>query len=240
LFGEKYGDVVRTVSVPGMSLELCGGCHVRSTGQIGLFRIVSETGVAAGIRRIEAVTGPRAYSRLLRMEALVSDLAERLRVPAPDVPRRVEALLEERDQLEGTLAEQRGADSHGVARRLVEEAGPLTSEETRLVRAEIELPEGSDVAAFGDQLRSSLGSGAAIVHVQTPDGKSSILGVVTDDWIRQGLRAGDLVRAASQATGSGGGGKPHLAQGGVGDPALVPGALDAAAILAKEKAAGGA
>ncbi len=240
LFGEKYGDVVRTVSVPGVSLELCGGCHVRSTGQIGLFRIVSETGVAAGIRRIEAVTGPRAYSRLLRMEGLVSDLAERLRVPASDVPRRVEALLAERDQLEGTLAEQRGADSHGVARRLVEEAGPLTAEETRLVRAEIELPEGSDIAAFGDQLRSGLGSGAAIVHVQTADGKSSILGVVTDDWIRKGLKAGDLVRAASQATGSGGGGKPHLAQGGVGDPALVSDALDAAAMLAREKAAGGA
>ena len=96
LFGEKYGDVVRTVSVPGVSLELCGGCHVRSTGQIGLFRIVSETGVAAGIRRIEAVTGPRAYSRLLRMEGLVADLAERLRVPASDVPRRVAALLDER------------------------------------------------------------------------------------------------------------------------------------------------
>jgi alanyl-tRNA synthetase len=149
------------------------------------------------------------------------------------------ALLEERDQLEGTLAEQRGADSEGVARRLIDEAGPLTSEQTRLVRAEIELPAGSDVAAFGDQLRSGLGSGAAIVHVRTADGKGSILSVVTDDWIRRGLKAGDLVRAASQATGSGGGGKPHLAQGGVGDPSRVSDALDAAASLAKETAASG-
>jgi alanyl-tRNA synthetase len=239
LFGEKYGDVVRTVSVPGVSLELCGGCHVRSTGQIGLFRIVSETGVAAGVRRVEAVTGPRAYSRLLHVEGLIAELAERLRVPPAEVPRRVVALLEERDQLEGTLAEQRGADSEGVARRLIDEAGPLTSEQTRLVRAEIELPAGSDVAAFGDQLRSGLGSGAAIVHVRTADGKGSILSVVTDDWIRRGLKAGDLVRAASQATGSGGGGKPHLAQGGVGDPSRVSDALDAAASLAKETAASG-
>ena len=239
LFGEKYGDVVRTVSVPGVSLELCGGCHVRSTGQIGLFRIVSETGVAAGIRRIEAVTGPRAYSRMLHVEELVASLAERLRVPAADVPRRVEALLEERDQLEETLAEQQGADSQELAHRLIDEAGPLTSDETRLVRADIELPAGSDVAAFGDQLRSGLGSGAAIVHVRPVDGKGSILGVVTDDWIRRGLKAGDLVRAASQATGSGGGGKPHLAQGGVGDPARVSDALDAAAKLARETAAAG-
>jgi alanyl-tRNA synthetase len=239
LFGEKYGDEVRTISVPGVSLELCGGCHVRSTGQIGLFRIIAETGVAAGIRRIEAVTGPRAYSRLLRVEGLVAELTDRLRVPAEELPRRVAALLEERDQLEGTLAEQRGADSQGEARRLVEEAGVLTSDATRLVRAEVELPEGTDIAAFGDQLRSGLGSGAAIVHVQTADGRGSILGVVTDDWIRKGLKAGDLVRAASQATGSGGGGKPHLAQGGVGDRSLVSEALDAAARLAKETAAGG-
>jgi len=107
------------------------------------------------------------------------------------------------------------------------------------VRADIELPAGSDVAAFGDQLRLALGSGAAIVHVRTADGKGSILGVVTDDWIRRGVKAGDLVRAASKATGSGGGGKPHLAQGGVGDPARVSDALDAAASLARETAAAG-
>jgi alanyl-tRNA synthetase len=240
LFGEKYGDVVRTVSIPGVSLELCGGCHVRSTGQIGLFRIVSETGVAAGIRRVEAVTGPRAYDRLLQIEGAMTELADRLRVPLGEVPRRVVALLEERAQLETALSEQRGADSHDVASRLIDAAVPLTSEGTRLVRADVELPAGSDVAAFGDQLRAGLGSGAAIVHVRVAEGKSTILGVVTDDWIRRGLKAGDLVRIASKATGSGGGGKPHLAQGGVGDPALVSDALDAAAMLAKEKAAGGA
>jgi alanyl-tRNA synthetase len=95
------------------------------------------------------------------------------------------------------------------------------------------------VAAFGDQLRAGLGSGVAIVHVRTADGKGSILGVVSDDWIRRGLKAGDLVRVASQATGSGGGGKPHLAQGGVGDPARVSDALDAASKLARETAAAG-
>jgi alanyl-tRNA synthetase len=239
LFGEKYGAVVRTVSVPGVSLELCGGCHVRSTGQIGLFRIVSETGVAAGVRRLEAVTGPRAYGRVLDAERLIADLAERLRVAPSELPRRIEALLVERDELEGSLAEQRGADADGIARRLVDEAEALGDGGAKLIRASVALPGGSDIADFGDRLRAGLGSGAAVVHVHTEDGKDSILAVVTDDWIGRGLRAGDLVKTASRATGSGGGGKPHLAQGGVGDPTLLGEALGAAASLARDRAAAG-
>jgi alanyl-tRNA synthetase len=238
LFGEKYGDVVRTVSVPGVSLELCGGCHVRSTGQIGMFRIASETGVAAGVRRLEAVTGPRAYARLLDAEGMIADLAERLRVAPTELPGRVSALIEERDQLEGSLAEQRGADAESMATRLVEEAEPLGEEGGRLVRASVALPAGSDIAAFGDRLRAGLGSGAAVIHVHTEDGKDAILAVVTDDWIGRGLRAGDLVRTASRATGSGGGGKPHLAQGGVGDPTRLGEALEEAAALARSGASG--
>jgi alanyl-tRNA synthetase len=233
LFGEKYGAVVRTVRVPGVSLELCGGCHVRSTGQIGLFRIVSETGVAAGVRRVEAVTGPRAYGRLLDSENLISDLAERLHVAPSDLPVRVAALLQEKSELEDRLAEQRGADADDTARELVDSAGLLGDAGARLVRASIGLPAGADAAEFGDRLREGLGSGAGIVHIRMEDGKDSILAVVTDDWIGRGLKAGDLVRAASRATGSGGGGKPHLAQGGVGDAAKLEAALDAAAELAR-------
>ena len=239
LFGEKYGDVVRTVSVPGVSLELCGGCHVRSTGQIGLFRIVSETGVAAGVRRLEAVTGPRAYARVLDTEKLVADLAERLRVAPSELPRRVSALLDERDALEGSLAEQRGADAEGLARRVLEGARPLDQQGARLVRAGVELPAGSDIAEFGDRIRDGLGSGAAVVHVHTEDGKDSIIAVVTDDWIGRGLKAGDMVRTASRVTGSGGGGKPHFAQGGVGDRNRIEEALDAAEALARAGAAAG-
>ncbi|MCL7985495.1 MAG: alanine--tRNA ligase, partial [marine benthic group bacterium] len=233
LFGEKYGDTVRTVRVPGVSLELCGGCHVRSTGQIGLFRIVSETGVAAGVRRLEAVTGPRAYARILDADNLISDLADRLRVSPGDLPGRVAALIRERNELEESLSEQRGASSDVTARDLVTSAEEVGDDGARLVRASIGLPAGAEVAEFGDRLREGLESGAAIVHVRTADGKDSILAVVTDDWIGRGVKAGDLVRAASRATGSGGGGKPHLAQGGVGDPKKLEAALDAAAELAR-------
>ena len=232
LFGEKYGDQVRVVSVPGVSLELCGGCHVRSTGQIGLFQITSETGVAAGIRRIEAVTGPRAYTRVRETEDLIGGLAALLRVPPTELPRRFEALLAEKAVLETRLEEQHGRDAADIVGTVVDDAVVLAGG-GRLASGTVELPSGSDVGAFGDLLRDRIGSGAAIVHVSTGDDeKGAFVAVVTDDWIGRGLKAGDLVGAASRVTGSGGGGRPHLARGGVGDASRVDDAIAAAVRVA--------
>jgi alanyl-tRNA synthetase len=235
LFGEKYGDEVRVVSVPGTSLELCGGCHVRSTGQIGQFRIVAETGVAAGIRRIEAVTGRRAWRRAVDSEAELDELAGELGVSRRDLGRRIAGLREEADRLEAALAAQRGADSAGAADRLVGEAEELPGG-GRLVSGSIEVPVGGDLAGLGDLLRARIPSGAAIIHVSASGGKDAFLAVVSDDWIARGLRAGDLVRTASGATGSGGGGRPHLAQGGVGDAGSIEAALGQATEQARELA----
>ncbi len=239
LFGEKYGDVVRVVAVPDVSLELCGGCHVRSTGQIGLFRIVSETGVAAGIRRIEAVTGPRAYQRVLEAENLLHGVAGRLKAAPSDLVRRVEGLLAERDSLEARLEERHGRDAEEAV-RLVLDAAEVLAAGGRLAAGQVALPSGSDLSTFGDRLREQLGSGAAILHVSTgEDEKSAFIAVVTDDWIGRGLKAGDLVHVASKATGSGGGGRPHLARGGVGDPEKVHKALDEALRHARQHAEAG-
>jgi alanyl-tRNA synthetase len=240
LFGEKYGDVVRVVEIPGVSLELCGGCHVRSTGEIALFRIVSETGVAAGIRRIEAVTGALAYGRVLETEDLVSELANRLRVAPADLPRRVEELVTDRETLQERLSQQHGRDAQEIVDDVVGRAMDLSGG-GRLARGNVDLPPGSDLAAFADLVRARLESGAAILHVRTgEDDKAAFLGVVTDDWIGRGLRAGDLVAVASKATGSGGGGRPHLARGGVGDPGKVDDALQMAVRKALEIAQAGA
>jgi alanyl-tRNA synthetase len=227
LFGEKYGDTVRVVRVPDVSLELCGGCHVRSTGQIGLFQITSETGVAAGIRRIEAVTGPRAYARVLEAEDLVGGLADLLRVHPSELPRRIESLVSEKATLESHLEEQHGRDAADLVGTVMDGAVDLEGGGV-LVSGSVDLPAGSDVGAFGDLLRERIGSGAAIVHVGTGDDKGAFIAVVTDDWIRRGLKAGALVSAASRATGSGGGGRPHLARGGVGDVTRVGEAIGAA------------
>ncbi len=227
LFGEKYGDVVRVVSVPDVSMELCGGCHVRSTGQIGQLRIVSETGVAAGVRRVEAVSGIRAWELARETDATLDDIAAALRVTRRDVPHRLRSLQEETLRLRAVVSEQRGADSAGEAERLVEAAEQLPGG-GRLVRTSVSLAAGTDLSEFGDVLRERLDSGAAILHVLLDGSKHAFLGVATDDWIARGLKAGDLVRTASQATGSGGGGQPHLAQGGVGDPTKVDAALDEA------------
>jgi alanyl-tRNA synthetase len=229
LFGEKYGDVVRVVTVPGVSMELCGGTHVRTTGQIGLFKLVSETGVAAGIRRVEAVTGPEAYGRVREMEDRLQGLAAALGVQESDLERRVRELREEREQLEEELAGERREEARETAAELAEGAEELDGRGRLLFRSGVELPGGSDLAEFGDRLRDALGSGAALVHVSIPEEeKQAFLSVVTDDWIQRGVKAGDLVREASRATGSGGGGRPHFAQGGVGDPEQVDEALDGA------------
>ena len=233
LFGEKYGDVVRVVAVPGVSLELCGGCHVRSTGQIGQLRIVSETGVAAGVRRVEAVTGLRAWALAHETQGMLDDIARTLRVTPRVAGHRLNSLHEEMELLRAAVAEQRGADSAGEAERLVDEAGELPGG-GRLVRTSVGLAGGTDLSEFGDVLRARLESGAAILHVTLDGSKDAFLAVVTDDWIARGLKAGDLVRAASKATGSGGGGRPHLAQGGVGDPAKVDAALEEAGRQALE------
>jgi alanyl-tRNA synthetase len=233
LFGEKYGDVVRTIVVPDVSLELCGGTHVRSTGQIGLFKLVSETGVAAGIRRVEAITGSEAYRWVVDRDRLISDLAGRLGVPEHELSHRVKRLLEERDQLERTVSSRRGEAAADVVQELLAGAG---QDGSRFVSGRVELPAGADLGELGDLIRARLDSGAAVIHVVVPDEeREAFVSVVTDDLIRSGLKAGDLVRVSSAVTGSGGGGRPHFAQGGVGDPARVDEALEEARVWAVER-----
>src|SRR5690606_24515715 len=125
LFGEKYGDVVRVIEVPGVSLELCGGTHVRHTGEIGLFRIVSESGVASGVRRIEAVTGSASYRRVLEQEARLRDAAALLKTSPDNLLRRIEQLLESNRELERQLEKARAAGAADVVGSLIERAASV-------------------------------------------------------------------------------------------------------------------
>ena len=233
LFGEKYGDIVRVVEIPGLSLELCGGTHTRTTGQVGSFRIVSETGVAAGVRRIEAVTGHGAYERELARERLLAELAAQLRCRPDDLGTRMERLLEERDRLASEVAGRRG---EATGRQLETLLGGDGASGARFVAGRIDVPEGTDLGELADQVREGLGSGAAVLHIVVPEtDRHAFVSVVSDDLIGRGLKAGDLVRASSRATGSGGGGGARFAQGGVGDPTLADAGLGAARALASER-----
>ena len=222
LFGEKYGDRVRVVSVPGFSTELCGGTHVRNTGEIGLFRIVSESGVAAGVRRVEAATGARAYELMRGRERALAEVAQLVKAPLDAVSRRVQQLVEERRGLERKLADaQRGGGDQ--VQTLV--GGASRVDGARVIAAQVSAADVKTLQALGDALREQLGSGVAVIGASFEDGKSALLGVVTDDLRDRGVRADAVIREVAAIAGGRGGGKAHMAQAGVPDAARLPDAL---------------
>jgi alanyl-tRNA synthetase len=237
LFGEKYGDVVRVVDVKGFSTELCGGTHVRNTADIGLLRVVSESGVAAGVRRVVALTGPKAFEHLRERERTLAQVAEALKAPPEQVPARVQALVEERRGLERRVAEAMRGGGRNQAQTLLD--GAAVVDGVRVVSAAVDAPDAKALQALGDELRGSLGTGAAVLAATFADGKHALLAVVTDDVRERGLRADALVRDVAAVAGGRGGGKPHMAQAGVPDGARIPDALAAAAGAVRALLGGG-
>ena len=236
LFGEKYGDEVRVVSMgraaeganKAYSVELCGGTHVRSTGEIGPITIVAEGGVASGVRRIEALTGEAARLHLETQNARIADLAALLKAPEAEVVARVETLVEDRKRLERELADARkklamGGGSGGAEDATRDVGG------VKLFARTVEGVEMKDLKGLVDEAKKSLGSGVAAIVGVTAEGKAGVVVGVTAD-LTQKFSAVDLVRAASAALGgSGGGGRPDMAQAGGPDGAKAAEALDAVA-----------
>jgi alanyl-tRNA synthetase len=222
LFGEKYGDRVRVVEIRGVSAELCGGTHVRRTSEIGQFRIVAESSVGAGIRRIEAVTGPAAYRLAVEQEATLRAAADRLRTSPDRLVERAGQLAEEVRDLERELREARAGGAEDAVGALVAGAEPVDG--ARVVSREVAVGSVDELRALGDSLRDRLGTGAAVLAARMPE-RTSLFAVVTDDLVGKGVRADVLVREVATRTGGSGGGRPHMAQGGVGDPDQVAEAL---------------
>jgi alanyl-tRNA synthetase len=232
LFGEKYGDVVRVVSIPGFSMELCGGTHVRNTAQIGLFKIVAETGVAAGVRRIEAVTGPGAYALLRTHEQSLQRVAELVKAPLDGVEKRVAALVDERRALERRLDEAMRGGGDQI-RSLLQTAESVGDNGSRLVAAMVQADDVKELQALGDAVREKLGSGVGVLAASFGDGKHTLLVVVTDDLRNRGVSADVLVKQIAAAAGGRGGGKPHMAQAGIPDAARLGDALSRAPELVR-------
>jgi alanyl-tRNA synthetase len=231
LFGEKYGDEVRVVAMGGAgekgghySVELCGGTHVRRTGDIGLFKIVSESAVASGVRRIEAVTGAAAEAFIRQEEETLRKAAEAARTTPAELPARVLSLVEERRRLERELAETRrllASRGAGTAAPAAKKVGGIKF----AGRAVDDVPA-KELKAVADDLKKEVGSGVVAV-VSRAEGKASIVVGVTDD-LTQRLSAVELVRVGAEALGGkGGGGRPDMAQAGGPDGARAEAALAA-------------
>ncbi|MBV9462009.1 MAG: alanine--tRNA ligase, partial [Bradyrhizobium sp.] len=247
LFGEKYGDEVRVVSMGkqarehgqnalGWSVELCGGTHVRRTGDIGLISVTGESAVASGVRRIEALTGNHARKHANEVMALAKQAAAELRTTPEDVPARITALMEEKKKLEREVSDARkklamgGGSANGVSASGVREVGNV-----KLMARAVEGIEMKDLKSLADDGKKQIGSGVVAIVGVTEDGKAGVVVGVTPD-LTERFNAVNLVRVASEALGGkGGGGRPDMAQAGGPD-----GAKADAALSAIEKAMAGA
>ena len=214
LFGEKYGEQVRVLRMGEFSTELCGGTHVKHTGDIGVFKIISETGIAAGVRRIEAVTGQRALDWIEENENRLQNIAELVKGARDNVEDKIRQLLErsrklekELDQLKGKLASSQGSD---LASQAMEVKG------IKVLAAKLEGADPKSLRDTVDQLKNKLGS-AAVVLATVSDSKVSLVAGVTANLISQ-IKAGDLVNVVASQVGGKGGGRPDMAMAGGTEP----------------------
>jgi alanyl-tRNA synthetase len=222
LFGEKYGEEVRVLTMGEHSTELCGGTHVSRTGDIGLFKIVSEGGVAAGIRRVEAITGENVLAYLRGLEGTLKGAAERLRGSRDDLLDKLDAQLDRSKALEKEIAALKGKLAGAASGDLLSQAREIKGVKVLAVR--VEGVSGNDLRDLQDQLKNKLGSGVVVLGTAEGDKVSLIAGVTAD--LTAKVKAGDLIKALAPMVGGKGGGRPDMAQGGGTDPKGLAAALE--------------
>jgi alanyl-tRNA synthetase len=231
LFGEKYGDTVRVLDI-GSSRELCGGTHVQRTGDIGLFKIVSEGGVAAGIRRVEAVCGEKALAYLQQLEGTLGEAAGTMKVAASEVPARAAAVLEQVRALEKEVAALKGKLASAQGDELVAQAVDVKG--LKVLAAVLDGADAKTLRETLDKLKDKLKT-AAIVLAAVDGGKVQLAAGVTADSVGR-VKAGELVSFVAQQVGGKGGGKPDMAMAGGTDPSQLPKALASVQAWVAERA----
>ncbi|MCR4442037.1 MAG: alanine--tRNA ligase [Peptococcaceae bacterium] len=222
LFGEKYGEVVRVVEVPGFSRELCGGTHVRNTSQVGLFKITGEGAVGAGLRRIEALTGAGVKKRLDEDEELLDRLSSVLKAPRHELEQRVEALLEEIRQKEKALERLETRVAKGQVEEYLNKAVMVMG--VPVLACRVEARDMDSLRNMADMFRDKLNSGIVVLGAII-DEKVSFVAAATGDLLPRGVHAGNIIREVAKKTGGGGGGRPDMAQAGGKDPSKLEEAL---------------
>lgn len=223
LFGEKYGETVRMVQVGDYSLELCGGTHLMSSSQIGIFKILSEGGIAAGVRRIEAVTGSGALTHIKEQEKILEEAADKLKALPKEVIIKLDKVLQSAKEQEKELANLKNKLAKSEVGGIIEQA--ISIEGIRVVRASVDNLDSEGLRNMADLIRDKLVSGV-VVLATVVEGKVMFVATVTKDLLSQGLHAGNLVKEVAKVAGGGGGGRPDMAQAGGKDPAKVQNALE--------------
>jgi len=223
LFDEKYSDRVRMIKMGDVSLELCGGTHVSSTGNIGLFRILSEASVAAGIRRIEAVTGMHAYELAKKEHKIISALSRKLNIAFDEIVERVDNLAVRIRDNEKEIKRLRTQGMFGSGADISSQSVEVNG--VKVVYSRMEASDTDELKVFVDSLRETLGSGVGVLGAAI-NGKVSIVATVTDDLIKnRSLRAGDIVKKVAERVNGSGGGRAHMAMAGGKDVAKLDEAL---------------
>ncbi len=235
LFEAKYADSVRvlTIGADDFSIELCGGTHVARSGDIGCFHIISEVGIASGVRRIEAITGEGALAWFRAQEARLNRIGERLKAKPEQVEERVESLLERNRMLEKELERLKAKLASAAGNDMLNEAREVKG--VKVLAKRLEGVAGKELRGMLDQLKNKLGSGIVVLGVADAEaGKVSLIAGVTDDLTGQ-IKAGDLVKHVAAQVGGKGGGRPDMAQAGGSDVEALPGALESVPAWVEER-----
>ncbi len=232
LFGEKYGDVFRVVSMGDFSKEFCGGTHVDHTGDIAAFKIISETGVAAGVRRIEALTSKGLMQYYEERERELTDAAKAAKTTPDQLTNKILRLQEENKQLNSEIESLRSQLAQNEMGDITDQIREIDG--VKFLAAQIDNADMGELRDLGDQLKEKLGEGV-IVLASAKNGKVSLMAMATEDAVKKGAHAGDLIKASAGLVGGGGGGRPNMAQAGGRNAAGIPDALSKAAEVLKEQ-----
>ena len=223
LFGEKYGNIVRVVNIKDCSVELCGGTHVNNVAEIGLFKIVSEAGVASGVRRIEAITGKLAYDKVNSVEKTLNKAVSLLKSRNNEVVEKIEALLTQVKTLEQQLAVANSKMAQETASELLATAIDVNG--VTIVNAEVEIEDMDGLRNLADLLRDKLTVGVIVLGAKIADDKVNFVVMATKDAVAKGIHAGNIIKETAKVAGGGGGGRPDMAQAGGKNPEKITEAL---------------
>jgi alanyl-tRNA synthetase len=228
LFGEKYGDIVRVVKMGDYSIELCGGTHLSNTGQAGLFKIISETGIAAGVRRIEAVTGSGAIQWVKQQNELINQVSEVLKTNPTGVIQKAKGIMEQVKEYEHEIQILKRQLMQGTVDMLMSDRKSING--IQFITGNVERQDMNTLRDTADILRNKLKSGVVVLASEY-QGKVNMIAAATKDMIGKGIHSGNLIREVAKVTGGGGGGRPDMAQAGGKDPLKISQALDKVEVI---------